>query len=116
MSVNFDCIRSFIEAEKDNDIKVKGFTPHNSNEYSYYEYVVYGKLIIFTVKLKSDTASKNDCIKYCDIIELSDLESELNKSPNLLKDKIKDNIGKCIIKNKLNGCDFEKEECKKNVS
>ncbi|KLI19486.1 hypothetical protein [Brachyspira hyodysenteriae] len=116
MNVNFDCIRSSIERENDNNIKVIGVTSSNSNGYSYYEYVVYNKIITFTIKLKSDTANNIDCIKYCDIIQKSDLDNELNKSPNLLKDKINNNIDKCIIKNNLNGCQFEKEECKKHIS
>lgn len=116
MDINFDCIRYFIEKENDNNVKVIGITHSDSNGYSNYEYVVYGKIITFTIKQKSDIANNIDCIKYCDIIKKSDLDSELNKSPNLLKDKLRDDGNKCVIKNNLNGCQFEKEKCKKNIS
>lgn len=108
MSINFDCVHSLIKEDK--DIIFSGTSSNGNNETEYYEYNIYGITITFSVRKKNIEASNNQCQKYCNIIDDGDFYTTLNTSAKKIKILL-DNIDKCIIKNKLNGCKFEKEEC-----
>ncbi|WP_295156446.1 hypothetical protein [uncultured Brachyspira sp.] len=109
MGINFDCIHSILENHQ--DVEKPFQYPNNDNSIIYFEYIIYGNKITFPVKNKIPTSM--ECEKYCHIIEESEFNFVLDENLNKLK-KILDNYDNCIIK--INGCDFEKEECKKNVS